>query len=287
MKKSMICSAVLTAGLLLTVNPAVNASAADVDMSAQVAREAAGDTSATRQVSMTPENTAVTEEDQAANGAYIQSDAVFKTAGLGSGQLTGTYRLAKYDVINISILGFPNGLGYSTGSTTNASANDLRIGPDGNVSLPYVGTVPLAGLTLDEAKQVIGDKLSTYIRIPAMSVSVRSYAPRKVYVMGEVNNPGIKELGIDNLNAYAALTSAGSWNRRGRSTRVQVIRVIDGTMYYTQLNMKKYIKNHDLTQNVALEDGDIVYVPKSNGIKFDADVLPYVNAWALYKNLTD
>ena len=58
-------------------------------------------------------------------------------------------------------------------------------------------------------------------------------------------------------------------------------------MYYTQLNMKKYIKNHDLTQNVALEDGDIVYVPKSNGIKFNEDVLPYVNAWALYKNLTD
>ena len=66
----MICSAVLTAGLLLTVNPAVNASAADVDMSAQVAREAAGDTSVTRQVSMTPENTALTEEDQAANGLH-------------------------------------------------------------------------------------------------------------------------------------------------------------------------------------------------------------------------
>ena len=65
------------------------------------------------------------------------------------------------------------------------------------------------------------------------------------------------------------------------------MRVVDGTMYYRTLNMKAYTVRHDLTQNVEIEDGDILYVPRSNGIKLDTDVLPYVNAWALYKNLTD
>ena len=58
-------------------------------------------------------------------------------------------------------------------------------------------------------------------------------------------------------------------------------------MYYKQLNIKNYVKKHDLTQNVVLQDGDIVYVPRSNGIKFDEDVLPYINVWAMYKALKD
>lgn len=94
-------------------------------------------------------------------------------------------------------------------------------------------------------------------------------------------------MNIDNLNAYAAITAAGGYTKRSRSTRVQVIRVIDNTMYYEQLNMKNFIRRHDLTQNVRLQDGDIIYVPKSNGIRWDDDILPYFNAWALYKGLTD
>lgn len=220
---------------------------------------------------------------------YVESDDVFRTAGLGSGQLTGEYRLAKYDVISLNIVGFPEGLGYSTGSSSSSSSssNDLLIGPDGRAAIPYIGNVKLAGLTLNEARELIQSKLSEYIRIPSMSVSVKEYGKRKVYVMGEVANPGIQKLDIDSLNAYAAITSAGGFTKRGRSTRVQVLRVIDDTMYYTQLDMKNYVRRHDMTQNVFLQDGDIVYVPKSNGIRWNEDVLPYVTAWALVKNLTD
>lgn len=232
------------------------------------------------------EQAAQAEEQQ----KYVESDDVFRTAGLGSGQLTGEYRLTKYDVISLNIVGFPEGLGYDTGSSSNgsnSSSNELLIGPDGRAAIPYIGNVKLAGLTLNEAKALIQSKLSEYIRIPSMSVSVKTYGKRKIYVMGEVAKPGIQELDIDSLNAYAAITSAGGFTKRGRSTRVQVLRVIDDTMYYTQLNMKTYVKRHDLTQNVVLQDGDIVYVPKSNGIRWNEDVLPYVSAWALYKNLTD
>lgn len=232
------------------------------------------------------EQAAQAEEQQ----KYVESDDVFRTAGLGSGQLTGEYHLTKYDVISLNIVGFPEGLGYDTGSSSNgsnSSSNELLIGPDGRAAIPYIGNVKLAGLTLNEAKALIQSKLSEYIRIPSMSVSVKTYGKRKIYVMGEVAKPGIQELDIDSLNAYAAITSAGGFTKRGRSTRVQVLRVIDDTMYYTQLNMKTYVKRHDLTQNVVLQDGDIVYVPKSNGIRWNEDVLPYVSAWALYKNLTD
>lgn len=201
----------------------------------------------------------------------------FKVATLKGDRLLETYRLTKYDVIDIQLIGFSEGSGMS----------DIMVGPDGYVQLPYAGSVKLAGLTLDEAKTVLSERIGQYLRFPDMSLVMKSYGVRKIYVMGEVKTPGIHELGADNLNAYAAISSAGGVTRRGRSTQVQVLRVVGDTMYYKQLNIKNYIKKHDLTQNVVLQDGDIVYVPRSNGIKFDEDVLPYINVWAMYKAVTD
>ncbi|WP_072023127.1 polysaccharide biosynthesis/export family protein [Selenomonas sp. AE3005] len=226
-------------------------------------------------------------------GAYIESDEIFKTAGLRTGQLTDNYRLGKYDVISLSILGFPEGLGYSTGYTQitaeqataskTGNINEIMIGPDGYAAVPYVGNVQLAGLTLDEANDKIQRALSRYIKIPSMSVAVKSYGPRRVYVMGEVKEPGIQKMDIDSLNAYAAIVSAGGFSKRGRSTKVQIIRVVDGTMYYRRLNMKDYVVKHDLTQNVTVQDGDIVYVPRTNAIFWDEDILPYFQVWTYYK----
>lgn len=218
---------------------------------------------------------AADDEDDSAR--YVESKEMFKTASLRHTTVSPSYRLFRGDTLSILAVGFPDGIGI----------NSLTVGLDGYVQLPYVGSVKMEGLTLDEAKAVLMDSLTQYLRIPDLSLVITSYGPRKVYVMGEVNKPGVQTMGIDNMNAYAALATAGGWARKGRSTRIQIMRVVDGTMYYRTLNMKAYTVRHDLTQNVEIEDGDILYVPRSNGIKFDTDVLPYVNAWALYKNLTD
>lgn len=208
---------------------------------------------------------------------YVESKEMFKTASLRHTTVSPSYRLFRGDTLSILAVGFPDGIGI----------NSITVGLDGYVQLPYVGSVKMEGLTLDEAKAVLMDSLTQYLRIPDLSLVITSYGPRKVYVMGEVNKPGVQNMAIDNMNAYAALASAGGWARKGRSTRIQIMRVVDGTMYYRTLNMKAYTVKHDLTQNVEIEDGDIIYVPRSNGIKLDTDVLPYINAWALYKNLTN
>ena len=208
---------------------------------------------------------------------YVESKEMFKTASLRHTTVSPSYRLFRGDTLSVLAVGFPDGIGI----------DKITVGLDGYVQLPYVGSVKMEGLTLDEAKAVLMDSLTQYLRIPDLSLVITSYGPRKVYVMGEVNKPGIQDMAIDNMNAYAALASAGGWARKGRSTRIQIMRVVDGTMYYRTLNMKAYTVKHDLTQNVEIEDGDILYVPRSNGIKLDTDVLPYINAWALYKNLTD
>lgn len=238
-------------------------------------KAAVGSAAHTDTVAALSAQSASDDDDTAAR--YVESKEMFKTASLRHTTVSPSYRLFRGDTLSVLAVGFPDGIGI----------DKITVGLDGYVQLPYVGSVKMEGLTLDEAKAVLMDSLTQYLRIPDLSLVITSYGPRKVYVMGEVVKPGIQDMAIDNMNAYAALATAGGWARKGRSTRIQIMRVVDGTMYYRTLNMKAYTVKHDLTQNVEIEDGDILYVPRSNGIKFDTDVLPYVNAWALYKNLTD
>ncbi|WP_337471820.1 polysaccharide biosynthesis/export family protein, partial [Mitsuokella jalaludinii] len=124
---------------------------------------------------------AADDEDDSAR--YVESKAMFKTASLRHTAVSPSYRLFRGDTLSILAVGFPDGIGI----------NSLTVGLDGYVQLPYVGSVKMEGLTLDEAKAVLMDSLTQYLRIPDLSLVITSYGPRKVYVMGEVNKPGVQE----------------------------------------------------------------------------------------------
>ena len=307
MKKKLTAwiAATLVMGSTLTT-----AAAADTD---SVAREIAADTQTAPETAATARTAARTAAPAAAAAqpaapaavdltpradrgsqsapgqpAYIERSDIFETAELRRAATAPSYRLYRGDTVAIKAVGFDSGGADAGDAKLSGSGIDgFTVGIDGYVQLPFIGNVKMEGLTLDEAKEVLMESLTQYLRIPDLSLLITSYGPRKVYVMGEVAHPGLVNLSIDNMNAYAALASAGGWTSHGRSTRTQIIRVIDGTMYYRRLDMKQYIKKHDLTQNVMVEDGDIIYVPSSNGFKFNEDILPYVSVYALYKNLTD
>ena len=213
---------------------------------------------------------------KAENAVESVDDSIFKVARMRPERMLEEYRLMKYDTINIMAIGFPNGIGI----------NDVTVGVDGMVRLPYTGNVKLVGLTLDEASDLIREKLSRYFKLPELNVYMKSYGPRKVYVMGNVNAPGIKEMGVDNMNVYAAVSAAGGVDRKGRSKHIQLIRQIDGVLYYREINLDAFVKKHDMSQNIALEDGDIVYVPDSGKVVFSEDIAPYINIYATYRALT-
>lgn len=217
-------------------------------------------------------------------------------------QLTGEYRLSKYDVINIVIIGFADGfftdsvtLGDSTqqvngqANTSKSNSNyfnDVMIGPDGYVNLPYAGNVKLAGLTIVEATQLLTKEMGAYIKIPAMSVMIKQYGPRKVYVMGEVAKQGIYSLSSDYMNIFAALSSAGGIGKKGRPKHIALVRMVDGKVQMQEVNFDRFIENQDATQNVVLQDGDMVYVPRSNKIDLNEDIMPLVNSFAVFRALS-
>lgn len=206
-----------------------------------------------------------------------EAEHIFDIATLNQAGLLNEYQLGKYDVLNVAIVGLDEEKGLE----------DIIVGPDGYVHLPYVGAVKLAGLSIPEATYLIKERLGEYIRVPALSLSIKTYAPRKVYIMGEVKSTGVQTLANDSMDVFAAISSAQGITKRGRPKHVQVIRVIDNKMYVKEINLDDYVKKHDVTQNVRLLDGDMIYVPSSNKIIFTEDILPYFSAYGTYKAITD
>ena len=205
------------------------------------------------------------------NAVKSTDDSIFKVV-----QPMKEYRIGKYDVMELMALGYPDGLGI----------DEITVGADGMVRLPYSGNIHVVGCTLDEARDMIYAQLSQYYKLPELNVYLKSYGARKVYVVGNVIEPGIKEMNVDNMNVYAAVASAGGVDNRGRSKHIQLIRQIDGVLYYREINLDAFVKKHDMSQNIALEDGDIVYVPDSGKVVFSEDIAPYINIYATYRALT-
>lgn len=217
-------------------------------------------------------------------------------------QATSEYRLSKYDVINIVIIGFAEGvftdtvsLGDSSTQTTGQAStaksssnyfNDLMIGPDGYVNLPYAGNVKLAGLTTTEATQILTARLGEYIKIPGMSVMVKQYGPRKVYVMGEVATPGVYSLGSEYMNVFAALSSAGGITKHGRPKHIGLVRMVGGKVQMQEINFDNFIEKQDASQNPILLDGDMLYVPRSNKLDINEDIMPILSGIGLFKALS-
>jgi protein involved in polysaccharide export with SLBB domain len=140
-----------------------------------------------------------------------------------------------------------------------------RIRPDGKISFEALGEIEVAGKTPQEVAEVIKEKVKSLYQLPGdnyVDVRVAAYASKVFYVLGQVARPGPRNYtGRDTLmmslaNANPVTTA---WEQR-----VQVIRPTEQEgerpMIF-EVNYAKMMAEGDLTMNVLLEEGDIVYVP--------------------------
>jgi polysaccharide biosynthesis/export protein len=74
------------------------------------------------------------------------------------------------------------------------SSSSLRIDPSGSISLPLLGRVQAAGLTVQALERELDARLKTYVKQPAVAVTVVEYRSQPVSVIGSVGQPGVHQL---------------------------------------------------------------------------------------------
>jgi polysaccharide biosynthesis/export protein len=141
----------------------------------------------------------------------------------------------------------------------------VRVTPEGTISLPGIGTVPAQCLTLPELQEELCERYREVVEGMEVIPVLEQRAPRYVYVLGEVKNPGRFEL-TGPTTALQALSMAGSWNVGAHLRQVVVFRRGDDwRLMATIINLECALFGHDPCPRgeIWLDDSDVVIVPKS------------------------
>jgi len=159
----------------------------------------------------------------------------------------------------------------------------VTVQPDGYVSLQVVGDVKLGGLTLDDARFKIAEKASIRLKDPELALFLREFQRPYIVVSGEVANVGRFEM-RENLTALQAIMISGGFKETAKSNQVVVFRKLNDDMAEVRtLNLKSISKTTDLENDLQLQPGDIVYVPRSTLSKIErfvrlASVAPLIGS---------
>jgi len=141
----------------------------------------------------------------------------------------------------------------------------VRVTPEGTVQLPALGSVLVQGLTLDEVKREVDARYAASIEGIQVTPVLSDRAPRFVYVLGEVRNPG--RFTLDGpTTTMQAIALAGGWNVGGNLRQVVVFRRGDDwRLLATLLDLQGalYGRRPCPADEIWLSDSDIVLVPKT------------------------
>ena len=175
---------------------------------------------------------------------------------------TGEYLLSTNDVLAVTL--YVNGkveLGSNT-TTTNNTTSGYRIDGLGNIYLPIAGEIPVAGLSIAEARNRIRREMRNYYNKPDVITEIATYRQRQVFVFGAVSNSGPLAIPVTGLNLAQAMTSARILSTGSNTHKVRIIRSnspTDGELIVVDFDLILDGKVFPM----QLQEGDIIYVPKS------------------------
>jgi len=141
----------------------------------------------------------------------------------------------------------------------NLSTNSV-VRPDGMISLPLLGDIRAEGHSVNDLKKELNIRMSEYIQEPSVSVSVSEINSLKVYVIGEVNQPGEFDL-MSYTTVLQVIAQAGGFTDYAKKNKIQIIRIQGNEKVKIKFNYKQVIKGKNLDQNIPLKPGDVILVP--------------------------
>jgi polysaccharide export outer membrane protein len=158
------------------------------------------------------------------------------------------YLLGPGDQISIQVQRFPD-LGFAT-----------SISQEGLVVLPLIGAVNLRGLTVEQAQQLIRDRLNRFIKNPNVAVSLIIQRPVTVTVTGQVARPGFYPLPTPQISAalFAASGTTSTADLRGVLVRRTLA---NGAIAEQKIDLLTPLQTGIAPPDLRLEDGDAIIVP--------------------------
>jgi protein involved in polysaccharide export with SLBB domain len=140
----------------------------------------------------------------------------------------------------------------------------VRVSQNGTVSFPLIGVVKVGGLSVIEAQDMLSDKLKDFIVSPQITVFIKEYGNKKVFILGQVSKPGSYELPTEaKLTVLEAVSLAGGFTNIAAPDRTKIIRNKGGKSTSFTIEVSAITKRGEKSKDLPLEPNDVVYVPQS------------------------
>ena len=139
---------------------------------------------------------------------------------------------------------------------------DYLVDQAGEIDFPVIGKIKIEGLSPNELRILLRDRLSDYLKDPIINIRLRNFT---ITVLGEVNAPGTYPIAGEQITILEALGLAGDLRITGVRENVLVIRDFNGTKVYTRIDLTS--KNMVKSPVFYLTQNDVIYVePNKSGI---------------------
>jgi len=184
-----------------------------------------------------------------------------KADGEGNPQLGGErrplYRLNRSDVVALSFTLSPE------------FDQLLTVQPDGYTFLKDAGPVLAQGRTLEEFRLAVRRAYEGYLNDPQVAVALKEFEHPYFVAGGEVGHPGKYELRAD-TNIVEAVQIAGGFTHEAKHSQVVLFRHVNNDIVEARLfDLKKMLKEKNLSESCSLQPGDLVFVPQNSISKIE------------------
>ncbi len=161
----------------------------------------------------------------------------------------GEYLVGPGDVLSIEVFGEKD------------LSGNVTVSQDGKIKNILLGDVGVEGLTTGQIEELLTKELGKeYLVDPKVTVSIQEYKSHKVYVLGDVEKPGTYALTTQSRLLDILLKAGGPTSNAGDN--VSILRREGGTLDHIKVDITRLFVDGDLSQNIPVKDGDIIYVSR-------------------------
>jgi polysaccharide export outer membrane protein len=188
----------------------------------------------------------------AADKRMVGSDATVAAAPTESvATLDPAYTLRSGDMLHISVW------------KEDQLDREVLVLPDGTLDFPLIGSVKAQGLSPNDLKTLITQKLKPFVPAAAVTVVVKETRGNSVSIIGQVARPGDIVMS-HSLTIMQALSQAGGPTAYADEDSIVILRKVDGAETSIPFDYSDVSRGRDLETNITLMPGDVVVVPTAS-----------------------
>jgi len=184
-------------------------------------------------------------ETKQTTGVKTQSSLSFLSSPIQSSPVSPNYIIGPGDSFKITLWGITEGI------------FEVEVNSEGDIVLPKIGIVEVAGLSYGDLKPFLEEKLGRYYESVNVGVTMGRLRGVKVYVAGEVGKPGSYNL-TSMSSVFDALQEAGGPTKKGSMRKIQLVR---GNRNIADIDLYSFLISGRQANSPQLQEGDTIFVP--------------------------